>query len=738
MKLRLSFLVVMMGFAVIAKAQDEIDVSKLLADTKTFIFDDSKSTVKEYIYSSLESKTSCCGSDRIYLEVKIDPSGYVLQVKSLTGKNDCFKQSAADIVKNIRWNATGFKGPKSIYFEIKPDIKCSGDRPNTYAAVPIVNNELLSEDGTKLYTKGTPMGDGEKADTESTSTASEDAAGSQEEAAQSNDAAGESTAAVEVEDKPASPPPPPVKAEVEDAVASNEVKSEETTSDEAATEELPTTTAEQPSFTEPVASETEESQEATTPNAAEEELAQLKEQMAEMKKAKEEEIAELQAKEDERRRKIEARRERARKIRERREQLAAEKEAQNDDEYFTDGDDDDDDEEDASLTEDQRLADEIRRLQEQRQQLQDERNAADDERRRASEDHSRYGRDIFRVEEEIKRIEEERMRAREQAELARLEEERRRIEDEKRQQEDQLQRLMDEIQRLRDESDSRLAEITRQGQDINDLQQEKVTMEDRIETERVQREQQTMAELRMRELELQSDVVGAGPSPDFSQFLQAENDSSRTLALLNQIALLQSELNRVSAQVSATGQPGASNPVATNSQPVTGTAATDESWKDTDFKDPNAPEGTYNNAPKPGPKPNPGPARGGTDNSSVTTTGHGNSSGPMFANLEYGQGSESMKLFITDRLREGGVCGLAQTFCEISVSPEGKVVGYKILRANSPLVMALMPNILQSLEFNADNIKFTQISYIELKADLYCGDEKVDLQNVQPYVKPGN
>ncbi|MEM7510213.1 MAG: hypothetical protein AAF388_04710, partial [Bacteroidota bacterium] len=148
MKLRLLLLgVIILMSKPAAFAQTDIDVTKLLADPKVFIFNDQKNTVKEYIYGQISAKTTCCGSDRIYLEVKIDPSGHVLQVKTLTGKNDCFKKSAMDIVKNVKWDAAGFKGAKSVYFEIKPDVSCEGDRSNTYAALPVFNNPLLDDSG---------------------------------------------------------------------------------------------------------------------------------------------------------------------------------------------------------------------------------------------------------------------------------------------------------------------------------------------------------------------------------------------------------------------------------------------------------------------------------------------------------------------------------------------------------------------------------------------------------------
>ena len=150
MKLRLLLFGLIAGLLLPSQVQAQVDVTKLIANPKTFIFNNNKNTVKAYIKAELEEKTQCCGNDRIYLEVKIDPSGYVISAKTLTGKNDCFKQSAIDIVKNVKWNTEDFKGPKSIYFEIKPSIDCGSDRSNNYAQIEVFNNELLDKDGNQV------------------------------------------------------------------------------------------------------------------------------------------------------------------------------------------------------------------------------------------------------------------------------------------------------------------------------------------------------------------------------------------------------------------------------------------------------------------------------------------------------------------------------------------------------------------------------------------------------------
>jgi len=174
--------------------QSDMDITKLVADTKTFTFDDSQSTVKGYIYEELAQNTDCCGSDRIYLEVRIHPSGYVVEAKTLTGKNECFKKSSIDIVKNIKWDAENFKGTKPVYFEVRPDINCDGGKANAYQQLAVVNNELLDESGNlKDPDAGSTiyLGEGEK---------SEDAAPEENEEEGTNPATSESTGEVASED----------------------------------------------------------------------------------------------------------------------------------------------------------------------------------------------------------------------------------------------------------------------------------------------------------------------------------------------------------------------------------------------------------------------------------------------------------------------------------------------------------------------------------------------------------
>lgn len=134
-----------LGVASLPVFAQQFDVTKVQADPTTFIFDDGKHTVQQYIYEQLETKSKCCGNDAIYLEVKIDPTGSVLSAKSLTGKNDCYKNSVVDIVRGIRWNTATIKTAKAVYFELKPLIACRGNPDdNTYAPIPLPGGATAS------------------------------------------------------------------------------------------------------------------------------------------------------------------------------------------------------------------------------------------------------------------------------------------------------------------------------------------------------------------------------------------------------------------------------------------------------------------------------------------------------------------------------------------------------------------------------------------------------------------
>lgn len=134
---KFSLFFILLFAAKLVSAQD-FDVSSALADPMTFVFNDGKHTVNGYIYSVLEKKTKCCGNDAIYLSVKISDKGLVEEVKSLTGKNDCYKKSIGEIVKTIRWKVSK---ARTVYWEVKPIAECKGSgSDNVYAALNLDGN----------------------------------------------------------------------------------------------------------------------------------------------------------------------------------------------------------------------------------------------------------------------------------------------------------------------------------------------------------------------------------------------------------------------------------------------------------------------------------------------------------------------------------------------------------------------------------------------------------------------
>jgi len=144
--------------ALFSYTQDAMDVTKLVADPSTYIFNDGKNTVQSYIYSKLTAATQCCGNDAIFVEVVVKSNGYMESSRVLNSKaqNSCFMKTLPEILQHIRWDASKLQASRSVYFELRPAIACDG-RSNTYAAVPkIVYTEdkiVANANNTKNITK---------------------------------------------------------------------------------------------------------------------------------------------------------------------------------------------------------------------------------------------------------------------------------------------------------------------------------------------------------------------------------------------------------------------------------------------------------------------------------------------------------------------------------------------------------------------------------------------------------
>ncbi len=131
-----SLLLFVTMFLVAQTINAQIDFNAERANPKTLIFDGGKSTVQNAIYAELQEYTTCCGNDAIYVEVKFDEAGNYVSAKTLTGSNDCYKKSIIDIVKKIKWDVSAASGSRTIYFELKPVIPCTGSpAENAYKPV---------------------------------------------------------------------------------------------------------------------------------------------------------------------------------------------------------------------------------------------------------------------------------------------------------------------------------------------------------------------------------------------------------------------------------------------------------------------------------------------------------------------------------------------------------------------------------------------------------------------------
>ncbi|MDX2247473.1 MAG: hypothetical protein SF052_11885 [Bacteroidia bacterium] len=798
MKRRLLLLVLILGFSLRSFSQgDEVDVTKLTADTKTFIFSNNKNTVKGYIYEQLEQRTSCCGSDRIYLEVKIDPSGYVLSVKALTGKLECFKESAIDIVKNVKWDASDFKGPKSVYFEIKPSIDCSAERGNSYAKLEIFNNPLLDK-------QGNPTG---------------------------------SPASVAAVTQPAATQPQtvtPQTPKTEPAVDPNKQIASGTqplttppaTTGQARSQETPsvgvpgspgrptTTTTTQPQPTEPPTSvgsipatvESDELREARAREEAEriaqeEEIRRLKERMEKLRAQEEEAKARRLASETQQREKES--RDNARQ------QAAASKTNKPNNAGTTGGEGSGgglflDEAEPAvannkntgattptdppaGASEEDRIRNEIVSLEQQMRKIEEDKATRDRDLRDKEQQNQRDNQELFKIKEEILRKQELANQVREQKELDRMEIERVRVEDQRRKEEDAYQRMMDEIKRLQDEASRKIADLERQKQDLDNLAAAKQAREQEIMLERVLRQKEQEAQLEGDRLRLMNSGSGialntANPAtvtvdPTAIPSMTTKEDSAKYLALVQMVNQLQLERARLIEQIrlmegnpsAVTATSGGDNKKTSGTNTGSSNSATnDNKWKNIDYKKPGESDEIYVASTARPVTPPAATVRGSETNTSPSSEGQtpvtstpkeekvpdytpgkgysphpshketfANVAGPKFFPRNYVDGRSAMKEKIAEALKNGGVCGLGQAAFSVTLDPKGNVINHKVLATNSAIVELQLHTILPTLKFNEVDVTYDQTIYLEFKADIICneGADKINLQNVEPIIK---
>jgi len=791
MKLRSLFLMWMIGLCASAWAQ-EVDVATAMADTKTFIFDDNKSTVKGYIYAELEAKTSCCGEDRIYLEIKIDPSGYVLSVKPLTGKSECYKQAAMDIVKNVRWNAADFKGPKSVYFEIKPNIGCQDDRTNEYVPVPISNNPMLNPEGTDapkvaVETESDPL---------------------DEQVKQNLIAATQGSDAVEEQPEKTEP------AQEQIAMEERQIR-EGTFQAEPAETELTPEPEEEPQQTLPeprVAEQQPEPTDQGTPRGDEgtqtnpqltsaEEEARLQEiellrgQLEKARAAEEKRLAELKRREEARRQREAAAAEAAAAEADEFGALPAEDGGSSDEIWVPDdGNSGGDEGFDGGLEggdgDDDRLIAEAEELREQQRQLRDRIQQLVDDQNRINEETRAANAEILQLEQEIAAREEEAEQYREQKELEDLQIEQEQIAEQSAAEEEEYQRMQEEIRRLEEEAAMKIQELAARKQEMERLAQIRAARQVEINKARQLRElerQQRIAEMRISLSQGGATPIALGGDAQplanadaiiESLDLTAEADSEAVRQLAEMIAQMRLEIAALQNQIIGLGGDIATTPQTTISgdqitpgapvkagQTPRGTtsggvksAAADDSWKNIEIRQPGVDPNIYGPAGS--------PTRGGSQgnpagsNPSASTGGdagtrapqptefdknrgytnaveeeHANVAGPKGTKRTYIDGEQAMKDMISARLRQGKVCGLAQALFSLTLDPQGNVVRHSVLTANTATVQLQLSQILPTLKFSQADIRINQTIYLEFKADISCeGQDRVNLQNVDPII----
>lgn len=749
MKFR-SLLLGLIAVSTLSARGQEVDVTKLVADTKTFIFDNNKNTVKGYIYAELETKTTCCGTDRIYLKVDLDPSGYVISASTLTGKNECIKSSVIDIVKNIKWDTRDFKGPRPVYFEVSPQIDCEAGRTNVYAALPVFNNPIAkgtTAPATAAVTPSAPQ-NVTRSETPAATQPTVVTPPATQPAVVTAPAATKPAVVTQpaVVTPPVTTPAAPVSAQPDPAATT------------AASTPMVSTAATNP----------------TTSAANEEELREARQRADAERVAQEQEIQQLKAQmqkmreEEEKKRQQALAAEKARKEKE--EQQIARSSGGGAGGLFLDDQDpkapkgskaQPTDPPAKPQTDEERYQEELKRLEAQKQEIENARRQRDDETRRRQVEDQKSSDDLLRIEEQITRTQEQAAQRREQQELDRLEADRVKAEEARRKEEEAYSRMMSEIQRLQDEANRKIAEMEQQKRDLDNLANLKRAREQEIMLERALRDQESQKRLEEVRLSLASSGQNltvmsdaASPATGVIPDLSTRSDSEKLQILTQTVNQLQRELSRLQEQIRLMGGVPATAPVVTSGS-RTKPAATvsgdrDQSWKGIDYTAPNTDPSVYvvNSGSRPAVKTETRPATPATPEAGYQpgqgyrpdpshSDTHANMAGPEFSTRTYVDGNEKMKELVKNKLKEGGVCGLGQAVFSVTLDPSGKVLRHTVLAANTPAVELQINSIIPTLRFNAIDSRYNQTVYLEFKADIICAGaaDKVNLKEVESIIK---
>jgi len=131
-------------------AAQTVDITKYRVDPATFLFEDGRTTLTNYVIEQLQTHSTCCGVDGIFVELRITPEGTLESVRPMTGRNDCYKKSVVDILRPLRWKAEGFQGTRTLYYEFSLSLECKGtENDNVYKPIPAPGTAIASTPAPK-------------------------------------------------------------------------------------------------------------------------------------------------------------------------------------------------------------------------------------------------------------------------------------------------------------------------------------------------------------------------------------------------------------------------------------------------------------------------------------------------------------------------------------------------------------------------------------------------------------
>lgn len=87
---------------------------------ETFKFEQDNKDVREYIKAMLRANYACVGSDAVYIEISVGENGRPSEVRTLTGKNPCYRLAVEEIVMTLAFEPS--IAGKQYYYELKPII----------------------------------------------------------------------------------------------------------------------------------------------------------------------------------------------------------------------------------------------------------------------------------------------------------------------------------------------------------------------------------------------------------------------------------------------------------------------------------------------------------------------------------------------------------------------------------------------------------------------------------------